>query len=49
MSYPSDLHDEEWEKIAIYFQPKSKRGKPRKHDQKMIVNAILYILKGGIT
>ena len=49
MSYPSDLQDEEWEKIASYFQPKSKRGRPRDHAQKEIVNAILYVLKGGIT
>ena len=49
MGYPSDLHDKEWDKIARYFQPKSKRGKPREHDQKAIVNAILYVLKGGIT
>ena len=49
MRYPSDLSDEEWDIIASNFHPKSKRGRPREHAQKDIVNAILYTLKGGIT
>ncbi|TXL13468.1 hypothetical protein BMR04_14305 [Methylococcaceae bacterium HT3] len=49
MRYPSDLSDEEWDIIASNFHPKSKRGRPREHAQKDIVNAILYTLKEGIT
>ena len=49
MKYPSDLHDKEWDLISSNFTPKSKRGRPRKHSQKDIFNAILYILKGGST
>jgi len=49
LGYPSDLHDEEWDIIASNFHPKSKRGRPREHAQKDIVNAILYVLKGGVT
>jgi hypothetical protein len=30
-----------------FSNPKSKRGRPREHVQKDIVNAILSILKGG--
>jgi putative transposase len=48
MGYPSDLSDAEWDLIALDFQPKTKRGRPRSHEQKSIVDAILYVLKGGI-
>ncbi len=48
MGYPSDLSDAEWDLIAPDFQPKTKRGRPRSHTQKSIVDAILYVLKGGI-
>jgi hypothetical protein len=41
------LNDEEWAIISKNFEPKSKRGRPREHVQKDIVNAILSILKGG--
>jgi len=40
---------DEWDVIASSFQPKGRRGRPREHSQKDIVNAILYVLKGGIT
>jgi putative transposase len=49
MGYSSDLGDEEWTLIKGYFQPKSNRGSSHKHDKKQIVNAILYLVKGGIT
>lgn len=47
MSYPSDLKDHEWQKIAAYFEPKDTRGRKAKHSKKMIVNAILYVVKSG--
>lgn len=49
MSYPSDLSDAEWALIKPYFAPKTTRGSAFKHDKKQVVNAILYVLKGGIT
>ena len=49
MSYPSDLNEEEWELIHSHFEPPTKRGSASKHPKKQIVNAILYVLKGGIT
>jgi len=48
MSYSSDLSDSEWNVIERYFQAKTKRGSSHKHDKKHIVNAILYLVKGGI-
>ena len=49
MSYPSDLSEAEWDLIKHNFYPTTKRGNSSKHDRKKIVDAILYVLKGGIT
>ena len=46
--YPSDLSDEEWELICHHFEPKDRRGSSHKHPRKLIVDAILYVVKGGI-
>lgn len=46
--YPSDLSDEEWALIAHFFDRPDARGNPGKFDKQDIVNAILYVLKGGI-
>ena len=48
MGYPSDLSDAEWDLIKNEFEPPSKRGSGHKHPKKAIVDAILYVLKGGI-
>lgn len=48
MTYPTDLKNQEWELIKQYFQPKSKRGSDCKHSKKQIVDAIIYLVKGGI-
>jgi hypothetical protein len=48
MTYKTDLIDEEWDLIKKDFEPASKRGNGHKHSKKSIVNAILYIVKGGI-
>lgn len=49
MSYPSDLSEKQWELIKTAFEPKSKRGRPASHCKKKIVDAILYIVKSGIS
>jgi putative transposase len=49
MSYSSELSDVEWDLIKKDFQAKTKRGSSHKHDKKQIVNAILYLVKGGIS
>jgi len=46
--YPSDLSDEEWELICHHFAPKDRRGSRHKHPRKLMVDAILYVVKGGI-
>ena len=46
--YKSDLSDAEWEILAPYLQLSERRGSGGKHDKRTIVNAILYVLKGGI-
>ena len=46
--YPSDLSDKEWELICHYFEHNDRRGSSHKHPKKSIVDAILYVVKGGI-
>jgi putative transposase len=46
--YPSDLSDKEWERIADFFKRSDPRGARSIYEKRAIVNAILYVLKGGI-
>ena len=46
--YSTDLNDEQWALIAPYFPPPKPGGRPRLVDLREVVNAILYILMGGI-
>jgi putative transposase len=39
-SYPSDLTDVEWECAQRYLPPLSRRGRPRKHPVRRILDAI---------
>lgn len=48
MGYPSDITNKDWNLIKRYFAPASKRGAIPKHDKRSIVNAILYVTRGGI-
>jgi len=48
MGYPSDLTDHDWEIIKGYFDRPDPRGAVSKHSKRSIVNAILYITRGGI-
>src|SRR3954465_14494077 len=46
--YPSDLTDVQWDNIEHLFpQAKGKIGRPRTYPLREIVNAILYLAKGG--
>lgn len=48
MGYPSDLTDEQWEKIEILFKYKDSRGKHMQiHEKRQLINAVLYINKTG--
>lgn len=46
--YPSDLTTEEWNKIKHFFKRPDPRGNKGKYKKRDIVNAILYVVKGGI-
>jgi putative transposase len=48
-SYPTDLFDAEWECLKLRVQALNKRGRPRTHSTREILNAILYVLKSGCT
>ena len=47
LSYDTDLSDAEWTILAPLLAPTTRRGRPRKHDLRRVLNAILYILRGG--
>jgi putative transposase len=47
--YPSDLTDLEWFNIEPLFQRprRGKGGRPRQYELREVVNALLYLAKGG--
>jgi putative transposase len=46
-SYPSDLTDAEWECVQRCLPPLSRRGRPRMHPLRRILDAIFYVLLTG--
>jgi putative transposase len=46
VSYPSDLSDAEWARLAPLLPP-APTGRPRTRDLREIVNGIFYILRTG--
>lgn len=48
MGYPSDITDADWELIKDYFSRTNRRGAVSRHSKRDIVNAILYVTRGGI-
>jgi transposase len=48
LSLPSNLTDGEWEILEPYFPRPSHVGRPRKWPMRIIVEAILYMLRGGL-
>jgi putative transposase len=48
--YPTDLTDAQWETLRpLLEKARDPRGKPRKYPLREIVNALLYVLRGGIS
>ena len=45
---PSDLTDAEWALLEPLLPPASQGGRPRKWPMRRIVEAILYLLRGGL-
>jgi len=46
--YPTDLSDSQWNIIQPLIPPAKWGGRPRTLEMRMVVNAILYIVVGGI-
>ena len=45
--YPSDLTDDEWERIAPLMPGPSRRGRKRRTDFREIINALRYLVRSG--
>ena len=48
LTLPSDLTDAEWAVLEPFFPPPARVGRPRKWPLRRIVEAILYLLRGGL-
>ncbi len=46
-SYSTDLSDEEWGCLHPHVPPPNKRGRPRTHAAREILDAVFYVLKSG--
>ncbi len=46
-SYQTDLTDAEWEALEPHVPAPKKRGRPRIHSRREILNAVFYVLKSG--
>src|SRR5215207_10040137 len=46
-SYTTDLIDPEWECLKPYISSPNKRGRPRIHSPRVILDAIFYVLRSG--
>ncbi len=46
-SYPTDLSDVEWGCLEPHLPPPNKRGRPRTHAAREILDAVFYVLKSG--
>ena len=47
MRYTSDLTDAEWQLIDYCFPKPNKKGRPREHSFRELLNAVFYVLKTG--
>lgn len=47
-TYPTDVSDATWELIAPVLARPSNQGRPRVHADRVVYNAIVYVLRGGI-
>ena len=45
--YPSDLTDEEWERLAPLMPKPGRRGRPREVDFREVMNAVRYLVRSG--
>jgi transposase len=45
--YPSDVTDEEWERIAPLMPKPGRRGRPREVEFREVINAVRYLVRSG--
>src|SRR5918995_7028615 len=45
--YATDLSDDEWECLRPHIPAPNRRGRPRTHGTREVLNAIFYVLKSG--
>jgi putative transposase len=48
LRYPSDLIDAEWEVLAPLLPPPAKTGRQRSWEMRELINAIFFVLRGGV-
>jgi putative transposase len=48
-SYSTDLTDAEWRCLELHVPASNKRGRPKTHTTREILNAVFYVLKSGCT
>src|SRR4051812_47591136 len=46
-SYPTDLTDAEWKALEPHVPASHRRGRPRIHSPRTILDAVFYVLKSG--
>ena len=46
--YPSDLSDVQWMRLELLLPPVRPGGRPRAHPLREIIDALRYVLQGGI-
>jgi transposase len=47
-AYPTDLTDEQWQILEPLIPPAKPGGRPRSVNMREVINAILYVVRGGI-
>ena len=47
-AYPTDLTDAQWAILEPHVPPPKSGGRPPKHTRRELVDAMLYVLRGGI-
>src|SRR4030042_522409 len=47
-TYPTDLTDEQWNILQPLIPPPKPGGRPRSVEMREVINAILYLNRGGI-
>ena len=48
-SYPTDLTDEQWRRVAPWVPLPKPGGRPTSYSRREVVNAILYLVRNGCT